>query len=155
MATAHINIGSNIGDRIAQIEQAVAAVERRFGHVLQRSGLFESAPWGYESDNRFLNLGVNIEVGEMSSEDVLQRLMDAQKEVDSSSHRDSDGRYADRRIDIDLIAIDDRVESTDSLSLPHPRMHLREFVLIPMEEIWPEWVHPLLGLTPAEMSAKL
>lgn len=155
MATAHINIGSNIGDRLTLLGEAVAAVERYFGAKAVSSEPIESEPWGFESANGFLNIGVNIEIGEMESDEVLRRLLQAQAEVDSSPHRDADGEYIDRLIDIDLIAIDDRVVDTPELTLPHPRMHLREFVLRPMAELLPQWRHPLLHHTAAELLRQL
>lgn len=151
MATAHINIGSNLGDRHALLRQAVAAIVSTFESNVVCSKPIESEPWGYESDNRFINLGLNIEIGEMSADLVMRQLKKIQDEIDNAPHRHKDGSYTDRRIDIDLIAIDSIVIDTPSLILPHPRMHLREFVLKPMIEIWPEWVHPLLTQTPAEM----
>lgn len=155
MATAHINIGSNIGDRLALIGQAVAAVELIFNTPATCSAPTESEPWGFDSPNGFINIGVNIEVGEMTPEEVLQRLLQAQAQIDSSPHRNADGSYADRLIDIDLIAIDSVVADTPELTLPHPRMHLREFVLRPMTQLLPHWRHPLLNATPAELLNRL
>lgn len=155
MATAHINIGSNIGDRLALIGQAVAAVELIFNTPATCSEPIESEPWGFDSPNGFINIGVNIEVGEMTPEEVLQRLLQAQAQIDSSPHRNADGGYIDRLIDIDLIAIDNVVIDTEELTLPHPRMHLREFVLRPMSELLPSWRHPLLNATPAELLERL
>lgn len=155
MATAHINIGSNIGDRLALLREAVAAVERYFADNAVCSEPIESEPWGFESTNKFLNIGLNIEVGEMEPEEVLHRLLHAQAEVDQSPHRNATGEYIDRIIDIDLIAIDNIVIDTAELTLPHPRMHLREFVLRPMVEILPQWHHPLLHHSAAELLERI
>lgn len=151
MATAHINIGSNIGDRKATISLAVAAIEHEFNRTATCSDLIESDPWGYDSSNRFLNLGINIDIGTRLPEDVLQILQKVQSDIDPSDHRDCSGNYIDRRIDIDIIAIDNIVLSAPQLKLPHPRMHLREFVLKPMAQIWPDWIHPLLQKRPQEL----
>ncbi len=155
MAVAHINIGSNIGDRRAALARAVAAVESAFGARARLSDFIESAPWGFKSDNAFLNLGLEIEIGALSPLEVLRRLREAERSVSTAPHRRPDGSYADRIIDIDLIAIGDCVVDTPRLKLPHPRMHLRQFVLAPMMELSPGWRHPLTGLTAAEMAAKL
>lgn len=155
MATAHINIGSNIGDRLSLIGEAVAAVELVFNCTAICSNPIESAPWGYDSPNGFINIGVNIEVGNMAPAEVLRLLLTAQAQVDSSPHRNADGGYIDRLIDIDLIAIDNVVIDTEELTLPHPRMHLREFVLRPMSELLPSWRHPLLHATAAELLRQL
>ncbi len=78
---------------------------------------------------------------------VLRKLQEIQLSIDPSPHRDAEGRYIDRAIDIDLIAIDDWVVDTPDLTLPHPRMHLRDFVLIPLAGLAPTWRHPLTGKT--------
>lgn len=155
MAIAHINIGSNIGDRRAAIARAVAAVENALGARARLSDIVESAPWGFKSDNAFLNLGLEIETGALTPLEVLRRLREAERSVSATPHRRADGSYADRVIDIDLIAIGDCVFHTPELTLPHPRMHLRRFVLAPMMQLSPGWRHPLTGLTAAEMAAML
>lgn len=155
MATAHINIGSNIGDRLSLLRKAVAAVELAFNTKAVCSGPIESEPWGFDSPNGFINIGINIEVGNMEPIEVLRKLLAAQATVDSSPHRNADGGYIDRLIDIDLIAIDNVVIDTEELTLPHPRMHLREFVLRPMSELLPSWRHPLLHATSAELLRRL
>lgn len=151
MATAHINIGSNIGDRLALIRQAVAAVEQAFGVTAVCSAPYESAPWGFDSPNRFINIGVNIETGALEPVEILRRLQRVQADIDDSPHRTADGSYTDRRIDIDFIALGDTVTDTPELTLPHSRMHQRDFVLVPMAQIFPEWHHPLLHATPDEL----
>lgn len=88
-------------------------------------------------------------------EQTLDALLSIQESISTASHRDKNGQYVDRIVDIDLIAYDDAVIDTGRLILPHPRMHLREFVLLPMIEIAPEWCHPLSGLTPVQLLDKL
>lgn len=151
MAIAHINIGSNIGDRLALLGEAVAAVESELGVKSQVSSVVESEPWGFDSSNMFLNIGVNIEVGDLDPLVLLHRLQAAQRTVDDSSHRKADGTYADRRIDIDLIAVGSAVVETAELTLPHPRMCQRYFVLRPMMELLPDWRHPVSGQTALDM----
>lgn len=156
MSTAHISIGSNLGDRAALIERAVAAIYARFA-VTAVSRPVESEPWGYSSPHPFINVGVNIEIGPgMTPETLLDILLEIQNSIDSSAHRNTDGSYADRAIDIDLICYGSVATPPDAHpALPHPRMHLREFVLIPMIEILPTWRHPLLGLTSARLLHRL
>lgn len=83
---------------------------------------------------------------------ILDRLLEIQHTIDPSPHRGPDGSYIDRAIDIDLIAIADWVITALRLTLPHPRMHLRDFVLRPMAQLAPAWLHPLIGKTPAELA---
>lgn len=153
MATAHINIGSNLGDRHGLVRQAVAAIEERFRSHPVVSAPVISMPWGYESGNEFVNVGLNIEVGDMSPYRVMEILQEIERSIDPAPHRDSTGCYLDRKIDIDLIAIDQVIMISQSLVIPHPRMHLREFVLAPMAEVWPQWKHPRFNATPAAMLA--
>lgn len=155
MATVHINIGSNIGDRHAVIGMAVAAIESCFSAEPVVSSPVVSPPWGYDSGNEYLNVGLNVEVGDVAPEEVLRQLLEVQRAIDGAPHRDSTGGYVDRVIDIDLIAVDGMVSDTPTLSLPHPRMHLRRFVLEPMAQIWPGWVHPVMGRSVGQLLADL
>lgn len=160
MAKIHINIGSNTGDRAAQIERAVAALCERIDPEqraeIRLAPIEESEPWGFESDNRFLNLGLMVDMsGDADPIAVLDALQAVEREISDTPHRNADGGYADRPIDLDLIAIDDRVIDTPRLQLPHPRMHLRDFVLRPIAFLDPGWLHPQTGLTAAQMLSSL
>lgn len=142
MIKVHINIGSNSGHREALLEQAVAAISLALPGRVRVSDVIESEPWGFESVNRFLNVGVMVVMESDDSRgreeralEIFERLMEIQHSIDPSPHRDSEGNYIDRRIDIDLIKIDDWVVDTPVLTLPHPRMHLREFVMKPLREL--------------------
>lgn len=166
MPTAYINIGSNTGDRHALIELAVArivdAIEmgkslrtlEAVSSLLRRSDFVESEPWGYDSPYPFLNLGLAIET-DIPPGALLDLLLGVERSISPASHRTPSGAYTDRLIDIDLIAYGDLVVDTPRLTLPHPRMHLRDFVLRPMTQLAPEWRHPLSGLTSAEMLDRL
>lgn len=153
--TAYLNIGSNIGDRMAYIERAVAAVKALSPRV-RVSAPYESEPAGFDSPNRFINVGVAMEMPPgMTPTALLDSLLEAQRSLCTDPHRAPDGSYIDRKIDIDLIAVDSLVMDSPRLTIPHPRMHLRDFVLCPMAEIAPTWRHPLLGLTCAGLLKKL
>lgn len=154
MAMAYINIGSNQGDRKALIGQAVALISVFAGCRPICSDYFESEPWGYTSDAPYLNLGVAFPTT-LSPECLLEKLLDIQNSISSDSHRDALGGYIDREIDIDLIAVDSIVINTPELTIPHPRMHLRDFVLVPMSQIAPDWQHPILHLNCSQILASL
>ena len=153
----YLNIGSNIEPRREYLCAAVDALRRHLPGEYMVSGEIESEPWGYESAARYINIGVAIEPtrGGIGPIEILEATQRAQAEVDASPHRDASGGYVDRRIDIDIIAIDDVVVESGRLTLPHPRMSLREFVLRPMDELAPGWRHPLSGLTCREMLERL
>lgn len=154
MSVVYLNIGSNKGDRQAHIERAVALIEQLCGSVARRAPLYESEPWGYDSVLPFLNLGIAIECS-MEPLDLLHSLQSIEQEVSPTPHRDMAGNYIDREIDIDIIAIDEMVIDSAELTLPHCNMHLREFVLVPLQFLAPEWRHPILGLTASQMLSQL
>lgn len=148
----HLNIGSNLGDREAILYRAVELLGRALPGRVTCSRMIETPAWGFESQHPFLNMGVTIGLERVWEPlELLHTVQRVQHEVDPSPHRDDKGGYIDRAIDIDIIAIDDTVMMSSELTLPHPRMHMREFVLRPMAEIAPEWVHPLLHMTAAQM----
>lgn len=156
MARIHINIGSNTGDRAALIERAVAALAGRLDSMnkaeIRLSPIIETDPWGFRSPNKFFNLGVMIDTCEPADPEVLLDTLQAvEHDISDAPHRKADGSYSDRPIDIDLIAVDDMIVDTPSLTLPHPRMHERRFVLEPLAELDPVWRHPLIGKTAREM----
>lgn len=143
MSTVHINIGSNLGDSRSMLERAVAEISSRWpdGRV-RRSSIVESEPWGFKSPHRFLNIGVELHTDE-SPEAVLDALQEIERRLCDAPHRAEDGTYIDRAVDIDLIYYDNLVIDTPRLTLPHPRMHLRPFVMGPLRELAPNWRHPL------------
>lgn len=154
MPTAHFNIGSNLGNRLAIIGKAVALLEWKTGVSAKVSAPVISDSWGYDSPNRFVNVGVCLH-SDLSPRQLLNLALEVEREIDpGGSHRTPSGGYSDRLIDVDLICVDSTVSDSDPV-LPHPRMHLREFVLAPLAELMPEWRHPLLGMNPNELLAAL
>lgn len=152
-----LNLGSNIKPRHHHLQMAVEALRREIPGDYTLSEICESEPWGYDSSEPYLNIGLLIRPDDtnLTPFDILDLTERAQAAVDTSPHRDSDGGYIDRKIDIDIIAIDSVVLSTPRLTLPHPRMHLRRFVLAPLAQLAPAWKHPLLGLTAEAMLDRL
>lgn len=133
------------------INHAVCLLEANVGHVCAASGFYETAPQGFESANMFVNHAVNVMTA-LDAPQLLEALKNIEREIDAKgNHRDANGNYADRHIDLDLIALDREIWNIDGLIVPHPRMHTREFVLRPMQEIWPDWLHPIFEKNPGEM----
>ena len=137
MSVAYLSLGSNLGDRLRLIQEAVAALTVEAGPVTALSSFYETEPWGFSSPHRFLNVALALE----------QKL--------GRTRKSTDGGYADRTIDIDLLMIDDVIVDTPELSLPHPRLHLRRFVLEPLCEIAPELYHPILKKTISQLFSDL
>lgn len=148
-------IGGNQGDRRALMEEATEQIRERIGSVVALSGVYETEPWGEFEDNpqAFLNRGLVVETT-LSPWQVLRTALAIEKDLGRQrSHlspltsHPSPRKYHSRPMDIDLIFYDDLVVDTPELTLPHPRMHLRRFVLEPLAEIIPDYRHPVMGKT--------
>lgn len=153
MATAYLSLGSNLGDRLRLIQEAVAALTVEAGSVTALSSLYETEPWGFSSPHRFLNVALALETS-LSPETLLAVTQRIERDL-GRTHKSVDGRYADRTIDIDLLFVGDAVLDTPALTLPHPRLHLRRFVLEPLCEIAPALLHPLLRKSVSQLLAEL
>lgn len=145
-----MSLGTNLGDKEKNLRDAVHKIEEQIGKVISLSAFYMTAPWGFESDNSFLNAAVCIET-ELLPLEVLQKTQEIEREL-GRTHKSTGGVYSDRLIDIDLLMYDDLILSATSssgaeLNLPHPLMAERDFVMRPMAEIAPELVHPVLGKT--------
>lgn len=148
-----VNIGSNLGNPRLNLSKAMAAIVNTYGDI-EMSHVLESEPWGFESPRKFLNVCIMFAT-EQSPNEVRTTLRGIERKISPASHRNPDGSYADRIIDIDIVAIDDKVIDTPELTVPHPRLAGRYFFLKPLEEIAPGWRHPQTGLSPSEMLAAL
>jgi len=144
MSTAYLSLGSNLGDRMALLEEAIRLIEESIGTIVARSRMVETEPWGFTTSHRFINACIAVNT-ELSPQDCLSGL----KEIEKRMGRLKSGKkeYADRLIDIDIVLYDDLVVETSNLILPHPHLQHRTFVLGPLAEIAPEKVHPVLGKT--------
>lgn len=145
-----INIGSNLGDRTENIRFAVREIERRLKCRLRTSSVYESESWGYHSDNPFYNIGAEFE-SDADYEELLSVFKSIEHDCGCISHRNADGSYADRILDIDIIYIGEEIIDTATLKVPHPRMHEREFVLRPLAELSPDWMHPIFHLNAVQL----
>jgi len=150
----YLNIGTNIGERRDNLYRAVVALMAGCGAPCVTSGIVESEPWGFESDNRFLNIGMWMPC-DKNPHEMLDLIHVIEKQLGSASHRDEHGGYVDRLVDIDIMAIDDLIIDSPALQVPHPHMPERAFFLQPMKELAPNWCHPVTGLTAARMLEKL
>lgn len=144
-----LNIGSNLGNRKLNISRALRALEEKYGYF-EVSKIVESVSWGFESDNEFMNIAVMILTGS-SPEEVLASIKEIESRLNPTPHRDAEGNYADRVLDIDIMAADDIIVDTEHLKLPHPHLAQRRFFLEPFAELAPLWRHPVTGLTCGEM----
>lgn len=145
MARAYISIGSNLGDRVANCMLAVSMLSS-FARVTAASSAYETEPVGPKDQPDFINCAACIET-DMPPENLLAEL----RSIEDSLGRIRRERWRERSIDLDIVFYDGLVMNTDELTIPHPRAHLRRFVLEPLAEISPGLVHPILGATVSEL----
>ena len=143
MYAAYIGFGSNIGDRLKHIQNAIHALSKTEGITLQEiSSIYKTDPIGYEAQAEFLN-GVAAIQTSLSPLSLLQTL----KDIETVIGRQHRLRWGPREIDLDILIYGNLCVQTEKLVIPHPEMHLRRFVLVPLAEIAPNFVHPVLQET--------
>ncbi|WP_075558885.1 2-amino-4-hydroxy-6-hydroxymethyldihydropteridine diphosphokinase [Parabacteroides timonensis] len=140
MAIAYLALGTNIGNKRRNMITAAALLAERVGDVLALSGFYETEPWGFQSDNTFLNAALQLETS-LSPLELLKATQ--QIELEMGRTQKSNGAYHDRIIDVDILLYDDLILQTPELTLPHPLMHERLFVMEPLAEIAPNVIHPV------------
>lgn len=141
--------GSNMGDREQIFVQACLFINNRCGCITDLSAAYESEPWGFEAEEWFLNRVIVLET-EMSPERLLEELLDIEKELGRVRHPEAEG-YCSRTADLDILYYGDRVVQTPTLTIPHPRLHLRRFALVPLCDVMPNFVHPVFQMTQTEL----
>ena len=129
----YLSLGSNLGDREANLHEAINLLQQRAGEVLRTSSFLETEPWGFQSPNRFLNAAVCL-LTDLTPHQLLTVTQQIERDLGRTAKTRSRA-YADRPIDIDILLYDDIQISTPELTIPHPLMHKRDFVMIPLKEV--------------------
>lgn len=137
--TTYLLSGSNIGDRPMYLKTALRKIGEGVGLIEQSSSIYETQPWGVNNQDDYLNMAVKI-----STTWPVDVLFQKLKAIEAEEGRDSIIQNAPRTLDIDILFYDDFVISSDQLIIPHPRLHLRRFVLTPLVDIAPHFIHPVL-----------
>ena len=145
----YVLFGSNMGDKAAIFAKACHYINNRCGHVVKVSAAYESEPWGFEAEEWFLNRVIVVETG-LSPMDLLQQLLDIERELGRVRHPEIEG-YTSRTADLDLLYYGSRIVQTETLTVPHPRLHLRRFALVPLCELVPAFRHPIFKKTQEEL----
>lgn len=131
--TVFLSLGTNLGDKEHNLHQAISEIQMRIGAIKAQSAFLQTAPWGFESKNSFLNAAVRVET-DLSPFAVLRTTQDIERHM-GRTHKSVGGIYHDRIIDIDILLYDDLHLSTPELTIPHPHINERDFVLIPLSQI--------------------
>lgn len=161
--TVVLSIGANIGDKVNNFKKVADYISSHIGIISNKSTIYKSNAWGFESDDNFLNqvlvVKTNLKSDELLTEIwKIERLFgrdrgDEKTEVDKYKIRKNSEKptYVSRTMDIDILFYNNEIINTDLLSIPHPYVDKREFILIPLVEILPDYIHPQLNVSLIEL----
>ena len=147
MSTIYISLGGDLGDPVEQQEAAIRAIDERVGHVESRSSFFKTEPWGVDRKTPFINSAAKVKT-DLDPFQVMEELLGIEKEMGRSRNGE---QYGQRSIDLDLLYYNELILNSTDLQLPHPRLHLRRFVLEPLEEIAANFKDPFRGKSISEL----
>lgn len=141
-----ILFGSNLGNRQLLVNQACKMIEERCGKIVAKSRLYESEPWGFKSEHWFLNQVVEINTS-LTPDELMDTLLAIEKELGRDRSTPHEG-YVSRPMDLDILYWNDGlIADNQHVIVPHPRLHLRRFTLLPLCDVAPDYVHPILKKT--------
>jgi 2-amino-4-hydroxy-6-hydroxymethyldihydropteridine diphosphokinase len=143
MKKVFLGLGSNLGDRGKKLNEAKIRIETSIGKIIAASSLYLTEPWGFKSENDFLNMVICVETNLLAS-DLLQSILMIESQMGRIRIED---RILSRKIDIDILLYNNEIVNEAALRIPHPKMNERKFVLVPLCEIGSEIVHPVMNQT--------
>jgi 2-amino-4-hydroxy-6-hydroxymethyldihydropteridine diphosphokinase len=135
-----IGLGGNVGNVAKTFENALVLIENIIGKISQKSSLYQTEPWGLKNQDYYLNMVIKVTTS-LTPGQVLEKLLEIEKNF--GRIREKDNQYAPRTLDMDILFYDDKIINDDYLTIPHPKIQERNFVLIPMMEIAPDFEHPV------------
>lgn len=137
-----ILLGGNIGDVLNTFQATHNDMSQEIGKVIRCSSVYQSQSWGFSTETPFLNQVCEID-SELDANEVMKRLLRIEEKNGRKRDLQAEG-YQSRRLDLDILFINDEIINTTQLTVPHPRLHLRNFTLVPLNELMPEYLHPVL-----------
>lgn len=152
MNIVYFSLGSNQGNRIQYLQQSIEAIGNQVGEILRISSYYETEPWGFSSNDRFINQAICVKT-ELTVIQILEKILNIEIRLGRTRFRNAQF-YVNRIIDIDILFYADQVYNFNNLVIPHKYIHERRFVLEPLNEIAPDFVHPLLKMKVHELLKK-
>ena len=147
MPSVYLSLGSNLGDRVKNLKEAIKRMEESGKVSIKKiSSVYETEPVGYENQPRFLNLVLQTQTS-LDPHPLLEQLLSIEEQMG----RKREGKWGPRNIDIDILFYDDLMVNSVELTIPHPRMHERRFILVPLAQIAPKLLHPFLKKNVTEL----
>ncbi len=139
----YLSLGTNLGNKKENLTRAIEALSLALGKCVAQSSFIETEPWGFESSNSFLNCvaAFDTDIAPLELLNTTERI----ERMLGRTQKSQGGNYHDRLIDIDILLYGDKIIESARLTIPHPLMHRRTFVLKPLADIAPDTIHPLLG----------
>lgn len=146
----YLLLGGNLGDKKTIFEAARSQLEKQLGEIMKQSAIYETEPWGFSSPDLFWNQALEISCSQ-SPEEVLSKIQLIEQAMGRIR---KNSQYSSRSIDIDILFYEDQIIDLQNLVIPHPRLQERKFALLPMYELEPDFVHPVLRKSIEELLAE-
>jgi 2-amino-4-hydroxy-6-hydroxymethyldihydropteridine diphosphokinase len=137
-----LSLGSNIGDRFHLLHLAITAIEKKIGAIVKKSSIYETEPWGVQNQDFYLNQVISVKT-KLPPVSVLSAILEIEEELG----RTRQSHYGPRTMDIDILYYAHQIIHTENLKIPHPFIEKRRFILVPLSEMLPIMIHPILNKT--------
>lgn len=154
MTKVYLSLGSNLGPKAENIEIAIKYINNAIGEVILQSALYQYEPWGFVSEHQFLNSAICVET-ESSAQQTLKLTQQIEEQMGRLNKTPYHAIYEDRIIDIDILFYSSYIIHTKDLIIPHPLISERKFVLEPLNEIAPDFIHPILKKSIKELLTQI